>query len=414
MSPKVDIVCRLEEARMRRSRLLAGLAGAAVAAVVVVGVGPAPAEAQRQVSYQVQLLPSLGGQLSSGAGINDRNWVTGASDLAGDLITHAALWRGATVTDLGTLGGENSAVVFASHSDRFVVGVSETGVVNPDGEVWSCNAFFVGAPTHHDCVGFVWQNGHMIALPVFPGGHNGFAAGSNRLGQIVGWAENRTVDPSCVSPQVRQFRAALWEPRTHSIRELVPLPGDSTSAAVAINDLGQVVGISGACGTAVGGVSATHAVLWDRRGDPHDLGNIGGTQWNTPVAINDRGEVVGFANVPGGATPANLYPHAFVWTARTGMRDLETLSGDVLSEGLGLNDRGEIVGESCQAHLANCRAVLWEHGKLVNLNDAVYTTAMLVNAGDINDAGVITGTATSGTATVAYLARPVGGPACRR
>ena len=34
-------------------------------------------------------------------------------------------------------------------------------------------------------------------------------------------------------------------------------------AATAINDKGQVVGISGACGVAVGDVSAAHAVIWE-------------------------------------------------------------------------------------------------------------------------------------------------------
>jgi len=40
------------------------------------------------------------------------------------------------------------------------------------------------------------------------------------------------------------------------------------------------------------------------------------------------------------------------------MRGLHTWPGDLLSECLGLNDRGQIVGESCQTHLQNCRALL--------------------------------------------------------
>jgi probable HAF family extracellular repeat protein len=383
-----------------------GLIVALTALSLAASVGPAAARQSRSVEYRVRDLPSLGGLLSAGVGINDRGWVTGTSDLPGDTVTRAALWRDGRVVDLGTLGGQNSAVAFPSHSDRFVSGAAETGDVNPDGEGWSCNAFFVGPPTHHNCVGFIWEEGRLSALPTL-GGHNGFAAGSNRIGQIVGWAETTRAVDSCTGTQVRQFLAVLWTAGTHRPRELAPLPGDSTSAAVAINDRGQVVGISGACGTAVGGVSARHAVMWDTDGRPHYLGNIGGSQWNTPVAINDRGVVAGFANVPGGANPATLFPHAFVWTEQTGMRDLGTLPGDKLSEGLGLNHRNQVVGESCREQFANCRAFIWEDGRMSNLNELVKDyRGTLVNAGDINDRGEITGAAASTGGTVAYVARP--------
>jgi probable HAF family extracellular repeat protein len=384
----------------------AGLIAALTAVSLVVWGGPAVAQDPPSIAYHVRPLPSLGGLLSAGTSINDRGWVTGTSDLSGDAVTQAALWRDGRLTNLGTLGGQNSAVAFPSHNNRFVIGVAETADVNPDGEDWSCNAFFVGPPTQHNCVGFVWQDGRLSALPTL-GGHNGFAAGANRIGQIVGWAENGKPDASCTGSQVRQFRAVVWAAGTHRPRELAPLPGDSTSAAVAINDRGQAVGISGACGTAVGGVSARHAVEWDTHGRPHDLGNIGGTQWNTPVDINDQGVVAGFANVPGGSTPASLFPHAFVWTAQTGMRDLGTLPGDKISEGLGMNDHDQIVGESCQEHFANCRAFVWQQGRMSNLNDLVTEyPGTLVNAGDINDRGEITGAANSNAATVAYVATP--------
>lgn len=384
------------------------LIAALTAVSLVASAGSAEAHHPGGVEYHVLKLPSLGGVLSSGNSINDRGWVTGTSDLPGDTVTRAALWRGGELIDLGTLGGQNSAVAFPSHNDRFVIGVAETAQVNPDGEDWSCNAFFVGPPTHLDCVGFVWQDGRISALPTL-GGYNGFAAGSNRIGQIVGWAENGQVDPTCTGTQVEQFRAVVWAAGTHRPRELAPLPGDSTSAAVAINDLGQVVGISGACGDAVGGVSASHAVLWDAAGRPQYLGDIGGSQWNTPVAINDHGVVTGFANVPNGSAPATLYPHAFIWTARTGMRDLGTLPGDKLSEGLGINDHSQIVGESCKEHFVDCRAFVWEDGRMTNLNDLVTDDqGTLLNAGDINDRGEITGAASSNGGTVAYVATPSG------
>lgn len=382
---------------------------ATLVAVSLVGAGAlAEGHETPAAQYSVRTLPTLGGQLSNaGIGINDRGWVSGTSDLPGDTVTRAALWRRGGLTDLGTLGGANSAVAFPSHNDHFVVGVAETAKINPQGEDWSCDAFFIGPPSHHDCLGFVWQDNEMRALPTL-GGNNGFAAGSNRIGEIVGWAEDGQADPTCIAPQVEQFRAVRWEAVTHRPRELAPLPGDSTSAAVAINDRGQVAGISGACGTAVGGVSATHAVLWDAEGQPRDLGNIGGTQWNTPDAINDRGVVTGFANVPAAPTAGTLYPNAFIWTAQAGMRDLGTLPGDQISEGLGINDRDQIVGLSCQANFVNCRAFIWQDGKMSNLNELVTGfSGTLVNAGDINDRGEVTGQASIGSSTTAYTATPV-------
>src|SRR5260370_17025219 len=96
-----------------------------------------------------------------------------------------------------------------------------------------------------------------------------------------------------------------------TMKDLPPLPGDSTSAATAINDLGQVVGISGACGIAVGGVSAAHSVLW-QNGVPTEIPNLGGHTWNTPAAINNLGTVVGFSLPAGQDGTRNFEP--FLWT----------------------------------------------------------------------------------------------------
>ena len=63
--------------------------------------------------------------------------------------------------------------------------------------------------TGYQCLGFVWEDGVMRPLPTL-GGTNGFATGANNKGQIVGWAENTVHDPTCVAPQVLQFRAVVW------------------------------------------------------------------------------------------------------------------------------------------------------------------------------------------------------------
>jgi probable HAF family extracellular repeat protein len=331
--------------------------------------------------------------------------------LAGDDTTHATLWRDGALIDLGTLGslgGLNSAVLWpVKDTTGIIAGVSETDEMDPLGEAWSCS-FFFPSTTGHTCLGFVWQNGVMRPLPTL-GGNNGFATGVNNRGQVVGWAENTIHDPTCNAPQVLQFRAVVWDTRRDHLHELHPLPGDTVSAATAINDRGQVVGISGICANAVGGFSAAHAVLWEN-GTPTDLGNIGGAAWNTPMAINHRGEVVGFANLPDG-DPGAFNAHAFLWTEGDGMRDLGTLPGDALSQALGINGRGQVVGLSCTAGFGNCRAFLWEDGVMTDLKALTQGYAgHFIFANDINDAGVITGQALdpeTGDA-VAFLATPLG------
>src|SRR5438477_302769 len=82
-----------------------------------------------------------------------------------------------------------------------------------------CSAFFPSI-TGHTCLGFVWEDWSMQALPTL-GGNNGFATGSNDVGQVVGWAENTVHDPTCVGRhQVLQFRAVMWGPGPDQIEEL--------------------------------------------------------------------------------------------------------------------------------------------------------------------------------------------------
>lgn len=341
--------------------------------------------------YKVTDLQTLGGTVARGNSINDGRWIAGYSTLAGDLTRHASLWLYGTQIDLGTLGGPNSSVAWpVKNNIGLLVGIAQTSTPEPLGESWSCSAFFPGSsPTGFTCLGFVWKWGVMRALPTL-GGNNGFATGANNRSQIVGWAENNVHDPTCVPPQVLQFRAVVWGPGRNQIRELPPLPGDTSGAATAINDRGQVAGISGTCDQAVGRHTAKHAVMWDN-GRVMDIGDLGEATWNTPMAINQRGDVAGFAAMPG-SDPDDPILHAFLWTKHDGIQDLGTLPGDTTSEAHGINERRQVVGLSCGA---TCRAFLWEDGVMTDLNTLVAPgyTGVLTDARDINDLGEITGRA---------------------
>ena len=377
-----------------RSRILTSITSVILLAWLAVAVRLSAQDLQensKPAHYRVFNLGTLGGTASSGNTINNRSLAMGSANLPGDTTAHATVWLYGLRFDLGTLGGPNSNVVFPNRNDRGeIVGISETSAMDPLGEAWSCSAFFPTI-TGHICLGFVWQWGGMTALPTL-GGNNGFAAAVNNQGQVVGWAENTVHDPTCVSPQVLQFEAVIWGPAKGQTQELHPFHGDQDGAATAINDQGQVVGISGTCDVAVGAFSAKHALLW-QNGAVTNLGSLGGAGWNTPTSINNRGQVAGFSDLPGdvsgGVLTANF--HAFLWTKEHGMQDLGTLPGDNVSEATSINDRGQIVGVS----YPSSHAFIWQDGVMTDLNTLIPSNSSLalISTGDINDKGEITGQA---------------------
>src|SRR5262249_8657805 len=88
-------------------------AGAPVLLAAAVHGGDARgAEGGDPPQYQVVKLPSLGGTISRGNSVNDRGWVSGYSNLAGNQTRHATLWIDGEKTDLHTLGGPNSNVAW--------------------------------------------------------------------------------------------------------------------------------------------------------------------------------------------------------------------------------------------------------------------------------------------------------------
>src|SRR5436305_1030007 len=142
---------------------------------------------------------------------------------------------------------------------------------------------------------------------------------------------NRINDPTCCSSgptchQVRQFRPAVWQLGPPDVIHDLPLiSGDSSGAATAINDNGQIVGISGICDQAVGRHTARHAVLWENGTVTDIYPDAPAPWWNTPTAINQHGDVVGFAGDP--AFVEGDIVHAFMWTKDNGINALNPLRG---------------------------------------------------------------------------------------
>jgi probable HAF family extracellular repeat protein len=343
---------------------------------------------KKTVHYTVVNLGTLGGTQGGANSINNRGWVAGVANQADDQTARATLWRDGEPKDLGTLGGTNSAVSWPVKNTRgVIVGIAETADVDPFGETFSCAPFFGTPHTGHICRGFVWRDDVMTGLPTL-GGSNSYAAGANNRGQIVGWAENTVHDSTCVLPQVLQFRAVVWKPKDGQIQELPPFSGDTSSAATAINERGQVVGISGTCDRAFGRFSAAHAVIW-RDGTVTDLGNLGGVAWNTPTAINHHGDIAGFSDFPGDEG-GGLNAHAVLWPRGGDIQDLGALPGDTISLAFGINDHGQVVGQSIGA--GGSRAVIWQDGVRTDLNTLTEPgSPFLIYVNDINDRGEIAG-----------------------
>lgn len=351
--------------------------------------------AQRPSNYDVITLSSLGGTNSEGNSINGFGLISGYSNTADDQTTHAAVWLDGSAYDLDTLGGPNSNVAWPVKNVLGVIsGIAQTDEPDPNSEPWSCSAFFYGTVSGagNTCLGFAWDSGKLRPLLPLSGGNNSFATGTNNRLQTVGWAETGLHDPNCdpASGQVLQFLPVVWGSGENQIRALPLESGDDSGAATAINDNGDVAGISGTCDQAVGRYTARHMVIWEN-GNVRDIGNIGGDAWNTPMAINQRGDVVGFANTMPGP---GFSLHAFFWRHTGGPPiDLGVLySGDSVSQALGINDRDQVVGLSCGA--GGCHGFLWQNGVMTDLNTlAPGYDGVIEDAQDINNLGQITGQA---------------------
>jgi len=348
---------------------------------------------QQPPNYTVIDLGTLGGTFGQANGVNNSGSVVGFANLPGDTEGHAFLWSKGIKSDLGTFGGPNSSANSINERGE-VVGSAETSTPDPLAEDL-CGSNLI-------CLPFLWQDGHMVPLPTL-GGNNGFASGINSRGQVAGQAENTTPDPTCEpsitgSPQVLQIKPVIW--RNDKIQELPTIGGDPDGSVQAINDNGQAVGNTGDC------TSTFHAVLWNR-GTPTDLGTPGGLLL-FPFGINNRGQIVGVALSSDGTVVL-----AFLWQNGVAT-ELGTLPPDVFSVAIGINDKGQIVGDSCDMDFS-CRVFLWEDGTMTELNALVHdpNAPFLEEGNSINSRGQIAGkTTVQGTPLAdAYLATPSPGEA---
>ena len=301
--------------------------------------------ASGQSTYTITSLGGLSG--SPFANVTD---LSNFGQVVGTSANHAFLWENGAMTDLGTLGGSLSAANAINDKGQ-IVGESTTA----NGEKHA----------------FLWENGVMKDLGV--PGETSSAHGINSHGYIVGAISGKNV----------RGGAILWKNGgRQSLGDLGP--SGSGSTAIAINDNGEVVGVSSGLASSSGGV--VRAVIW-QSGVIHDIGTLGGLH-STANAINIGHQVVGWAEIADQSTAAFFFDNGV-------MQDLGMLPGGVGVPGSGsqaasVNDNGQVVGLSLDSNGAS-RAVIWENGQIIDLNGAIPGVAgvILTRARAINNQGQI-------------------------
>ena len=289
----------------------------------------------------------------------------------------AVLWQeGGGIIDLGTLSGSFS-FPNAMNNRGQVIGLAQNTVPDP------YSFLNLGTETH----GFVWQDGYMEDLGTL-GGPDSWAAAINESSEIAGWAyinSTPNADNGVCTANVPTQDPFLW--RNGEMIDLGTFGGTcgvvgsfaNAGSGGAINSQGQIVGTSNLAGN-----QAHHAFLWNE-GALTDLGTLGGAN-SEAYWINDAGEIVGRADVPG--TQQNH--HAFLWKHGK-MRDLGKAKGWPCSTAIDINSQGQVIIDTGICGEGGGPGLLWENGVTYDLNTLIppHSGFYIGNVNYINDRGDI-------------------------
>jgi probable HAF family extracellular repeat protein len=344
-----------------------------LAAIALLAIGIPPLAAGATPTYTATALPNtIGGTKSWGYGINASGQVTGKADIAGDGATHAFLYSGGTMTDLGTLGGSSSS----------------GSAINDNGQVTGGSYLAGDVATH----AFLYSGGSMTDLGTL-GGRNSGGYGINAGGEVTGRADmvgNQSSHAFIYSNGIMTDLGTLGAYEFAS------------STGTAINASGQVTGWTCMCGHA----PSYRAFLYSG-GTMTDLGTLGGANsWGW--GINARGQVTGTSatvSTPGYAGHIFLY-------ANGALTDLGTLGGEY-AESTAINANGQVTGWSYLTENVTTRAFLYSGGTMYDLNTLVVSGlagAILTSATAINDKGQIVANGCSTLGCTAFRLDPVAGP----
>ena len=294
------------------------------------------------------------------------------------------------LVDVGTFGGPDSYFIFGVglNNQGQAAGAAATPTPDPFSPICIFFDCFVGHA-------FQWQDGVTSDLGALPGANNSGVSGMNSRGTVVGVSENGLVDPVINFPDLEPV---VW--KEGRIIDLGTF-GGTFGQANAINDRGQVAGF------------ATNAIPVPFLGGiPVSIAAVG-CDVDLPVptqtrafiweggAIDDLGTLGGTdscavsinerGQVAGYSftdTSSNPPVHPFLWHHGT-MRDLGTLGG-TFALTFALNNRGEVAGFSFLAGDSVFHPSLWHRGQIIDLGTLGGDAG---NAESLNDATEVVGRA---------------------
>jgi probable HAF family extracellular repeat protein len=201
--------------------------------------------------------------------LNAKGHVVGALRVPGG-GTHAFLWNGTRIVDLGTLGGRNS------------VGLA----LNDAGDVVGTSAIRTGA-TH----GFFWRRGRMTDLgPVTP-------LAVNRHGTVLATRSEGSRTHAFLWSAGRLTDLGYWrQPASYGYAAVLDRP---PLAGLSLDEAGRVAGAD----------EAGHAVLWER-GRRTRLPELRGAKGSGVLGVRTETGMAGWSTTAGGVMRAVL------WTRR--------------------------------------------------------------------------------------------------
>jgi probable HAF family extracellular repeat protein len=234
---------------------------------------------------------------------------------------------------------------------------------------------------------------------------SGTAYDLNNVGQVVGtmgvlnWQTGTKAGPSGRgindAGQVAggSSQAYLWDPAA-GYTNLGYLPGDTQSQANDLNGAGQVVGLSASVFFAGSYQDDSHAFLWDAANGMQSPGPFPDRTYSTATGINSAGQVVGWAqnSLNNGQYQYNRIGFFRDSTGATTL--LGGMLGYPLSEALGINDLGQVVGsvgaDQALPHsgmYAPAQGFVWQNGVATGLD--VPAGYLHSEARAINNAGQV-------------------------
>ncbi|WP_198117047.1 PKD domain-containing protein [Massilia rhizosphaerae] len=174
------------------------------------------------------------------------------------------------------------------------------------------------------------------------------------------------------------LHAFAWTRATGMI-DIGTLPGGTVSEARAVDEFGEIAGNADVAPL------ETHVFLWTRTAGIRDLG-AAGADTATMLGMSTRGRIAGELLTRGGE-------HAMTWTHATGMLDIGTLPGGGSARAWAANNYGQVVGDSQLNGQAQYRAFIWTaQTGMIDLNTRVRNLPqgmVLQQASAISDDGSI-------------------------